>query len=269
MISKRRGALLDVFSHFNHTQTMHPTRRLHRFALFATPALFLAVAACDGSTDPDVFATDELTAELAITPDHVHAFETTVTFTVAVTDPNGDPVTDFDVLNVERKKTTAASYSLMATTLAGAFYSVDYLFEGSGQYEIRVSGQRPGDAAPVIMYELPTPLEAVRPHFHVGGYEVRIEPSPGHIHAGNTSDVQFWVLDPTTEAGITGLAPTLFVQDPTGAETALVSTEGADGLYHGSHTFGTAGDWVLGIRFTGTDAAQHEATLDVEVHAPH
>jgi hypothetical protein len=81
----------------------------------------VSASACGDSTGPG-FATDELTTELAITPGHVHAFQTTVTFTVAVVDPDGNAVTDFDVLQVERRKVGAATFSVMEATLVGEFY---------------------------------------------------------------------------------------------------------------------------------------------------
>ncbi|MGE0158365.1 MAG: hypothetical protein AB7T31_03070 [Gemmatimonadales bacterium] len=241
--------------------------RIRRLAVIGL--LSVAAAACEDDPTNVGFTTDELTADLAITPDHVHAFETMVTFTVAVTDPNGDPVTDFDVLQVERRKAPATTFSVMEATLAGDFYVVDHIFEGSGDYDIRVTGLRPGDADLVVLHEEATQLHTVRPHAEEGGRRIELEPNPGHIHEGDTSDVQFWLLDPTTRVGITGLTPTIFLDEPTGGVTEYAATEGADGLYHASHMFTEAGATAFGIRFMGTDAVEHEWSLDIEVHHAH
>jgi hypothetical protein len=236
---------------------------------FSTVAALLVAAACEDGTGPNEFTTEDLIAELAITPDHVHAFETTVTFTVAVEDPDGNPVTDFDVLQVERRLEGAANFSVMETTLAGDFYSVEYTFERSGLNDIRVTGMRPGDASLVVLHEEPNQLEVVRPHGHAGGRNVELEPNPGHIHEGDTSDVQFWILDATTDAGITGLTPTIFIDHAVAGHTEMAAAEGTGGLYHASHVFAEPGETTLGIRFTGTDGNQHEWSLPIEVHHAH
>jgi hypothetical protein len=235
----------------------------------AVALLAVVAAACDDSTGPDAFTTDDLIAELAITPDHVHAFETLVTFTVAVEDPDGNPVTDFDVLQVERRLEGAASFSVMEADLTGSFYAVAYTFERSGNYDLRVMGQRPGDTDLVLLHEEINPLEVVRPHGHAGGYNVELEPNPGHIHEGDTSDVQFWILNPTTDAGITGLTPTIFIEHPVAGLTEHVATEGAGGLYHAPHQFTEPGMTTVGIRFIGSDAMQHEWSLDIDIHHAH
>jgi hypothetical protein len=241
--------------------------RIRRLA--ALGLVSVVVGACDDDSTTPGFTTGELTADLAITPDHVHAFETTVTFTVAVTDPSGDPVTDFDVLQVERRQAPATTFSVMEAALAGNFYVVEHIFEGSGDYDIRVTGLRPGDTDLVVLHEEPTPLHTVRPHGEEGGRRIELEPNPGHIHEGDTSDVQFWILDPTTRAGITGLTPTIFLDHPVAGLTEYAATEGAGGLYHASHMFTEPGATTFGIRFMGTDAVEHEWSLDIEVHHAH
>lgn len=237
--------------------------------IWMLPVLAVTVAACDDTTDPDVFATDELTTELAITPDHVHAFETLVTFTVSVTDPNGNPVTDFDVLQVERRLVGAATFSTMEAALDGDFYVVARKFEASGDYDIRVTGLRPSDTDLVVLHEETTPLHTVRPHGEAGGYRIELEPTPGHIHEGDASTIQFWVKDETTSAPISNLMPFIFVDEPVTGVSEYGAVEGAGGLYTAVHTFTDAGETDVGIRFTGTDAQQHEWSLPIEIHAAH
>lgn len=162
-------------------------------------------------------------------PGHLHAFQTTVTFTVAVTDPDDNPVTDFDVLQVERRLVGGTTFSVMEATLIGDFYVVDHVFEQSGEYDIRVTGLRPADASLAVLYEQPTPLEVVKAHEDVGGYKVQFEPDPGHIHEGNTSTIQFWILDDADDSPITGLTPQIFVVEPVGGTTLVTTTESSAG----------------------------------------
>lgn len=233
----------------------------------------LSAAACSESTSPGGWDTSELTAELAVTPDHLHSYQTTATFTVVVTDPNANPVTDFDVVQVERRAAgTTGSFSVMEAALDGDFYVVEHVFEGSGEFDVRVTGLRPTDTDLVVLYESTTPLHVVKAHADVGGYKVELEPSPAHIHQGNTVTIQFWVLDDTDDSPITGLTPEVFVVEPVGGETAMASTEGAGGLYHADFTFDELGDNDIGIRISAADAADGvggEWSIPVEVHAAH
>ncbi len=245
---------------------MNRPTRVGRVALMTL--LPVVAAACD-STGPESFSTDELITELAVTPHHVHAFESLVTFTVAVEDPDGNPVTDFDVLQVEHKLTTASAYTVMEGALVGDFYVVEHTFEASGDHDIRVTGLRPGDAALVVLHQETSPLHAVRPHGNLGGRVIELEPNPGHIHEGDAADIQFWILDPTSGAGIAGLTPTILIDHAVTGHTEIAATAGPGGLYHAMHTFTEAGITTLGIRFLGTDAAQHVWSLPIEVHHAH
>jgi len=228
------------------------------------------MAGCDN--DPvalDGFSTEELTTELAITPDHVHVYETLVTFTVSVVDPDGGAVTDFDLLQVERRIAGTTTWSILEATRQGGFYAAEQRFEASGEYEIRVMGLRPSDDELVLLYEQPTLLNAVRPHADVDGYHLTLEPDPGHIHEGDTSDIRFWILDKDSEEPVSGLTATVWVEESDGTVSEYDGDEGADGLYHASHSFSQAGATVLGVRFVGADQQEHEWSLEMEVHEAH
>lgn len=238
-----------------------------RAALFAT---LLTIAGCgDDPVGPDGFETDELTTELAITPDHVHVYETLVTFSVSVVDPDGAPVTDFDLLQVERRSNGATSWSGMEAGLQGNLYSAQSRFEASGEHQIRVTGLRPSDDELVVLYEQPSMLHAIRPHADVGGYHITLEPDPGHIHEGDTSDVRFWLVDEETSEPITGLTPTIWIEESDRGVSEYDGVEGAEGLYHASHDFLETGATTLGIRFIGGDDQEHDWSLEMEVHAAH
>lgn len=246
-------------------------RKANPFAYSVAVLGLLLLPACsdDPTRPPDTFSTDELVTELAVTPDHVHVYESLVTFSVSVVDPNGDPVTDFELLQVERRLTGNANWSLMEASLNGNLYVVTHTFEASGEYEIRVTGLRSSDSELVVLYEAAEPLHAVRPHAEAGGYRLELEPDPGHIHEGDTSTVRFWIQDEESRAGIPGLAPMIWVEEADGSLMEYQAQEGADGLYFADHTFTSAGPTDLGIRFVGIDQLGAEWSLEIEVHEAH
>ena len=232
----------------------------------------LSAGACNDGTGPG-FTTGDLTAELAVIPGHVHAYQTTVTFTVAVIDPDGNAVTDFDVVQVERRAAgSTGSWSVLEAAADGDFYTVDYIFESSGEYDLRVTGLRPGDTFLSVMFQSAAPLEVVHAHADVGGYKVEFQPDPGHIHEGDESTIQFWILDDTDDSPITGLTPEIFVVEPVSGETAVAAIGGADGLYYTIRAFDEVGDNEIGIRISAADALDGvggEFVVPVEVHEPH
>ena len=250
------------------------TKHRMRRALAAPLALSLALAACSDSTGPaGGFATDEMAAALAVTPDHFHTLETTGTFTVAVTDPDGEPVTDFELLRLERRRAGAADWSALELARQGDVFVGTYVFEVSGDYQLRVTGIRPSDDELVVLYEADAPLSVVRAHAEVGGRRLELENVPGHIHAGEESAVTFWVTEPQRNAEgvrppVTGLTPTIWVETG-GTRTPYAAQETAPGVYAATHLFATVGTPTVGITVLGTDGQQHEWSVPIRVHAPH
>ena len=252
------------------TMTTTKTRRRLPLTLLAT----LLLAACDGgSTSPEGFATGELDAALAIAPDHFHIYETAGTFTVAVTDPDGAAVTDFELLRLERRLVGETAWSGLELALEGDVYVGRYTFETSGSYELRVTGLREADEELVVLLTAAAPLSVVRAHADVGGRRLELENVPGHIHAGDQSAVTFWVMDPQRDPQgarppITGLAPTVWVEVG-GPRASYPAQEPQPGVYAATHRFTTAGPAVVGLRFRGTDGLDHEWSMAIEVHPPH
>jgi hypothetical protein len=234
----------------------------------------LTLAACEGDgTGPDGFATDELTTALAIAPDHFHIYETEGTFSVAVTDPDGEPVTDFEVMRLERRVVGTLSWSALELVLDGDLYVGKYTFEASGNYELRVSGMRSADEGLLVLYEADTPLSVVRAHADLGGRRLELENIPGHIHAGDQSQVTFWIMDPQRNGQgirppITGLATTIWVE-VNGVRTNYATLDWDPGVYAATHRFTAVGSAFVGIRFLGSDGQEHEWSMEIEVHPPH
>jgi len=237
----------------------------------------LAFAACDNSpTGPEEYATEELTAQLVISPDHFHIWETTGAFTVAVTDPDGRPVTDFEEIRLERQRQGATNWGSITLTRDGDFYRGTYTFEASGNYNLRIAGKRAADEALKVLLTVTEPLEVVRAHATVGNHRVEFEAFPGHIHAGDSSVLTFWIASAGTghdgadhaqdDVGMHLAVRNIFVTVG-GSTTTLSVTESEPGRFTANHQFTAVGPAVVGIRFS--DHGEFEWSVPITVHAAH
>lgn len=236
----------------------------------------LVVLACDdplptGHDDGD--ATEDLQVDLTLSPDHVHIYSD-VTFTVAVTDHHDEAVTDFEHIHVEYKETTETEWSEVELTVDGDVYTATHSFGSSGEYDVRITGQRPQDSAPVVMHERVDPLHAARAHAEAGGYSVEFEAFPGHIHEGDTGTLSFWIIDESSggEDPITSLSPEVHVTESGEAEETHAATEtdpGTSGVYEANHAFSAAGEATVAIHFTGSGGGDAEASFTFEVSHAH
>lgn len=215
-------------------------------------------------------ATQDLTVDLSYTPDHVHIYSD-ISFTVEATDHHGEPVTDFDLIQVEYKETSETEWSAIELTLDGSSYTGVHSFHSSGEYDLRVSGQRPDDSEPVVMDEAADPLHAVPAHATDGGYTVEFEAFPGHIHEGDTGTMRFWIIDESSggEDPVTGKSPEIHVTESGEAEESHMATETDDGVYEAEHTFSAAGDAAVAIHFTGSGGGDSEASFTIEISHAH
>jgi hypothetical protein len=248
--------------------------KTNRRMFLATLLGSLALGGCaDDATGPKGFATEELTAALTITPDHFHILETEGTFSVAVTDPDGAAVTDFEVLRLERRVVGGTSWSGLELSLQGDLYVGKYVFETSGNYEMRLTGMRESDDELVVLFTAETPLSVVRAHGDVGGRRLEVENTPGHIHGGDHSTISFWVMETQrnpqgVRPPVPGLAPTIWIE-VNGVRTSYAAGEAQPGVYTATHRFMIVGGAWVGIRLRGTDGQQHEWSVPVQVHQPH
>jgi hypothetical protein len=236
--------------------------------ILATLAL-AAVAACDETTGPDPFETSELVAELAIEPHHFHIWETTGTFTVTVIDPDDNVVTEFEDIRVQHMREGATSWSSITLVQDGDFFEGTKVFDTSGDYHLRVVAMREGDTELVPIYEAPELLEVVRAHAHAGGYTVRFEAFPGHIHSGDAAAMTFWFED-DAGAPVSGLTPTVLI-GVAGAVASYPAVESGTeaGRYSADHTFGAVGEIEVGVQYTGTDAGTHTYMIPIHIAEPH
>lgn len=212
-----------------------------------------------------------------ITPSEAHAHTLDViTFTVAVTDDEGNAVTDFQQISLEYAPHDTENWRTITLTVAGGVYQGTQTFTTSGEYEVRVMGRRHTEDVLEEMHRMAEHLEVGRAHVGAGGYRVEYESFPGHIHEGDTSLVTFWVMEETADpvtgvrAPIGGLAPTGECAHESGTNHPLSSwTESATGTYEANHLFDEGGATELALFFTGSDGMPAEGRFQIHVSDVH
>lgn len=241
----------------------------YRHYILSLAAIFLLVACSDNPVSEEEHD-DELSVVVTLSSEHVHTLSE-LTFTVAVTDHHNAPVTDFEVLQVERLSEGSDTWRAIELTRAGDVFEGTYTFNSSGDYELRVAGQRVGHTEVEVLHMMAEPLHVVRAHMEAGLYRVEYENFPGHIHEGDMATLKFWVMEAEQDAAgnrppVTGLTAEIECTDGAGKESHP-ATEPEAGVYQAEHTFTLAGEAHFTIRFTGADGQPAEA--DFHLHVAH
>lgn len=252
---------------------MHHSRQLLAFA--AVAGLVLSVGACaeNPSLAPSEHS-EELSVDLTVEPDHVHLLQTEAAFHVSVTDHDGAAVTDFDSLRVEWKPESETEWDGAAAHLHDGEYEAHNVFHSSGHYDLRVTGQRPDHSDMSVMHEMSDALHVARAHAEAGGYRVEFEGFPGHVHAGDTASLSFWVMEQdTTSSGerppIEGLQPEVHVTEADGSTASVAASETSAGVYEAEHLFQEGGDALVALHFTGSSGQEAEAEFTLPVSHAH
>lgn len=255
----------------------------HVHAMLAVAIGALALAACESNPPLGPDPGSILDVELTVSTGHIHTLSP-VTFTVAVRDGRGDPVTDFESISVERRLAVETGghaavpaeepWRSIELTRQGDVYVGEYTFMTSGAYEFRVVGTRHGWTEERVLHEMHESMHAVRPHVKAGGYRIEFETFPGHLHAGNEATVKFWILEQEENAQgvrppIASLAAEIHCLEPGGAIEQHGADEHEPGVYEAVHTFQATGDFKAQIHFTGADGAPASAEFTTRVVPGH
>lgn len=243
--------------------------------LVVTTALLVVGGACaeNPTTAPDQH-NEELSVDLTVEPDHVHLLQTETAFHVSVQNHDGAAVTDLDSLRVEWKPEEGTEWDGAAAHLHDGAYEAHNVFHSSGHYDLRVTGIKPDHSEMSVLHETPDALHVAPAHAEAGGYRVEFEPFPGHVHAGETGTLRFWVLEQdTTSSGdrppIEGLEPEVHVTEAGGQSAETSAAETSAGVYEAEHTFQEGGDARVAIHFTGSDGQPAEAEFTLPVSHAH
>jgi hypothetical protein len=233
---------------------------------------FLAACSDDPTGPGGGFDTEDLSAGLAIAPGHFHIWETEGVFTVNVTDPNGASVTDFEAIQVERRREGTDTWRAIALTQDGAFYEGTYIFDTSGNYNLRVTGMRASDDEMKVLHVEPGVLEVVRAHAAMGGYTVSFEVFPGHIHRLDEPTFTWWFEGAGAHAPAVNhppaAAPTMSVECDGGTLTSPL-TEAEPGRWEGVLELLHIGDCDASVHFVGTGEAEHTYSVPIHISEAH
>jgi hypothetical protein len=233
---------------------MSHSRRVRSSWTLVLALLAVALQGCDDDTTAPGGA---LTVQAALAPGHLHAFETDATFTVTVTDAQGNAVRDFTTARVELSPAGAEQWTKHVPLLFdGAAYVGTTKFTAAGSFDARVLGQRPGQSGPVELHRSSTPISVVRAHFDAGGYRVEFETDTAEYPvAGQPITVRFPILEnvPSPRPPVSGLTGVM-IRCTQGSEVEVhAATESPAGVYSASHTFSYPGEGTAQIEFTGSD----------------
>jgi len=112
---------------------MNATRAVGTFGLFLAAT---ALTACE--SNPPLSPADDhdgdFDVEVSRDRDHVHTLGEGVTFTVAVTDHDGAPATDFETVALERRLEGDEAWRQIDLELVGDVYRGTYVFVTSGRW---------------------------------------------------------------------------------------------------------------------------------------
>jgi len=228
--------------------------------------LAAALQACgDDTNGPD----PGLVVDAQVAPGHIHSFETDVTFTATFTDPDEGVLQDFTSVRAEIGAAGSELWTKQVPLLFnGTAYTGTTKFTAAGSFDVRILGQRPGQAEPIELHRLATPLSSVRPHFDAGGYRVEFETDTGEYPThGLPTTYRFLIMEDvdSPRPPVTGLTGVV-VRCTQGSDVEIhAATELPAGTYSASHTFPASGEGTAQIEFTGLDAnpAVVQISLDV------
>lgn len=235
--------------------------------------LFLA-GCSDNGTDPvDTHnGGEELEFALSFDTPELETLDD-VTLMLAIHDHHGEPMMDFDDVEMQYRMVGATQWQSVSMTMSGDHFEGNHTFVSSGEYEMRVMGMPHHDDGhghdPEELHHMDEHYHVHRAHVNAGGYRVEYESFPGHIHAGESATLKFWVVDSGTEAPVGGLAPDIRCFETGGAEHVVGATESMTGVYEIAHVVETAGATAISLLFNGSDSNPAEARFDITVSAGH
>lgn len=233
----------------------------------------LALAACESNPPLGPADHGSFDVQVSWSPDHVHTLGDAVTFTVAVTDHDGDPVTDFEAVHLERRLEGDDTWREIELEPAGDVYEGAYVFATSGEYHLRVAAREHGAEEMEVLHEMHDPLQVGRAHDDLGSWRVEFESFPGHIHEGEEAALRFWVTEEHEDGDVhpvEGLTPEVHVRnEETGQETLVEAEEHEPGVYEVHHHFDAAGEVHAGLHATGPTGDPGEAAFHLQVSHGH
>lgn len=241
----------------------------NRFLATVPTLVFCALACADNPVAVEDDHEETLTAELALSSEHVHTLSELV-FSVVVRDGHGDVVTDLEAVTVDRLAVGSDTWRSTELALQGSAWIGPYTFMSTGEYQLRVSVTRHGHQEPEVVHAMSESLHVGRAHMEVAGYRVEFESFPGHLHEGDEAEMKFWVFEAEKNAAgvrppVAGLSVHIGCLEASGAFERHGAAEAEHGVYSAHHTFAEAGAFVATLHLPGA----HQAEFTTQVAHKH
>lgn len=241
---------------------------------------FLGLGAAAACADNPVLAPDPHEEDVAVTvafsEEHL-ATLTDMEVEVTITESSGAPATDFEMVALETRRVGEEAWSTRELELHDGRFGAQHMFYSSGEYAVRVVGQRHGADHADILFERGQHLAVERIHREVGEYRIEMETFPGHLHEGDTAEVRFWAMSNEPGSGhgpgmspMGGLAPTIgMTHAGSGAGASHMGEEHEPGVYEAIHTFAEHGEVEITMGFDDDHGEHHEVVFNVPVDDNH
>ncbi len=235
--------------------------------------LALAVVAAAGCEDNPILSPDshdeEYNVAFSLSAEEISTL-TEYEVEVVISDHDGAPVTEFEVVAFEYRMEGAQEWSSTELEFHGGHFSAEHMFYSSGEYEMRVVAQAHGAQHAEPIYEHDGHLPVERIHMAVGEYRVEMETFPGHVHEGDEAEVKFWVIEAAGGHGMGGLSASIHMDhEQSGQSTTHGAEEHAEGVYEALHTFAEHGETEVMIEFMDGHGENHQAAFHVRVAEIH
>lgn len=250
-------------------------RHLERYPIAVTLLAALTLGACESNPPlaPVDYHAGDLDVVVTRDADHVHTLGAGVTFTVAITDHDGRPVTDFEAVAVERRLAADENWRAIELELAGDVYRGTYVFTTSGEHHLRVMAQEHGAREMRMLHEMHDPLQVGRAHGEMGSWRVEFENFPGHVHEGEEGAFRFWVTEEHGDGdvhAVEGMTAQIHVREKaTGDEVLLDAEEHEAGVYEAHHLLAEAGEYHVGLHMSDAGGKPGEVGFDISVAHGH
>ena len=214
---------------------------------------------------PPAHEEEELTGSIELASAVLYTLEDT-TFEVHIETSDGQHMTTMAELHLEYRAVGGDTWREIELVAGDEHYTGIRVFSNSGDYELRLTGMQHGGHE---MEEMATMTITVnRAHAEVGEYYIQYESDPGHIHAGFTATLTFWVALEATGEAVTGLTAQIIVEESDGHATTLDATEGDAGAYSADMHFADDGDAHIEFQFTD-DTGPVAVDIHIRIAAVH
>lgn len=237
-------------------------------------ATVAALTACTSNPVATEHGDDEEALEVTLSiPANPIETLATAGFEISVRDHQGSAMMDFEAVMFEYRLEGETEWVGAPMSPEGTRFHAPVTFFTSGDYELRVSGQRHGGMMGVL-HQRPDHLEVLRAHVETADMRIEFETYPGHLEEGAEAEMRFWVFEKDPDLNgirhaITGLSVDIHCEEEAGFAEEHAADEHDPGVYEAHHTFAEAGGFHAEMHFTDPGGQSIEVGFHTHVEHGH